>query len=103
MNYLHKAIFKTACILCCAFCIGQFNSRLQAQPFKQEILQFQKSDSIVMPPKGQIVFAGSSSFTRWKDVAMYFPGYPIINRGFGGASLVDLINYVDEVIIKVPA
>ncbi|MFM8963553.1 MAG: hypothetical protein ACKOGD_06915, partial [Sphingomonadales bacterium] len=63
MNYLHKAIFKTACILCCAFCICLSNSRLHAQPFKQEILQFQKSDSIVMPPKGQIVFAGSSSFT----------------------------------------
>lgn len=73
---------------------------LQAQPFKQEIVQFQKSDSIVMPPKGQIVFAGSSSFTKWKDVAMYFPGYPIINRGFGGATLVDLIYYVDEAIIK---
>jgi lysophospholipase L1-like esterase len=53
-----------------------------------------------MPPKGQIVFAGSSSFTRWKDVAMYFPGYPIINRGFGGATLVDLIYYVDEAIIQ---
>ena len=100
MNDLHKAILKIACILCFAFCISQFNSRLHAQPFKQEILQFQKSDSIVMPPKGQIVFAGSSSFTKWKDVAMYFPGYPIINRGFGGASLVDLIYYVDEAIIK---
>ena len=53
-----------------------------------------------MPPKGQIVFAGSSSFTKWKDVAMYFPGYPIINRGFGGATLVDLIYYVDEAIIQ---
>jgi len=31
---------------------------------------------------------------------MYFPGYPIINRGFGGATLVDLIYYVDEAIIK---
>ena len=100
MNYLHKAFFKVACILSFAFCIGQSNSGLHAQPFKQEIVQFQKSDSIVMPPKGQIVFAGSSSFTKWKDVAMYFPGYPIINRGFGGASLVDLIYYVDEAIIK---
>ena len=100
MNYLHKAFFKVACILCIAFVIGPSNSGLHAQPFKQEIVQFQKSDSIVMPPKGQIVFAGSSSFTRWKDVAMYFPGYPIINRGFGGASLVDLIYYVDEAIIK---
>lgn len=71
-----------------------------AQPFKQEIEQFRKSDSVAMPPKGQIVFAGSSSFTKWKDVAMYFPGYPIINRGFGGATLVDLIYYVDDAIIK---
>ena len=100
MNYLGKVFFKVACILCIAFVIGPSNSGLHAQPFKQEIVQFQKSDSIVMPPKGQIVFAGSSSFTRWKDVAMYFPGYPIINRGFGGASLVDLIYYVDEAIIK---
>ena len=100
MNYLHKAVFKVACILCIAFTIGPSNSGLHAQPFKQEIVQFQKSDSIVMPPKGQIVFAGSSSFTKWKDVAMYFPGYPIINRGFGGASLVDLIYYVDDAIIK---
>ena len=100
MYHLQKAVFKVVCILCFAFCIGQSNSGLQAQPFKQEIVQFQKSDSIVMPPKGQIVFAGSSSFTKWKDVAMYFPGYPIINRGFGGATLVDLIYYVDEAIIK---
>jgi lysophospholipase L1-like esterase len=73
---------------------------LFAQPFKQEVEQFKKSDSIVMPPKGQIVFAGSSSFTKWKDVAMYFPGYPIINRGFGGSTLVDLIYFVEDAIIK---
>jgi len=100
MNYLHKAVFKVACILSFTFCIGQSDSTVQAQPFKQEIVQFQKSDSIVMPPKGQIVFVGSSSFTKWKDIAMYFPGYPIINRGFGGGALLDLIYYADEAIIK---
>jgi len=98
MKHSYKPFLKV--IVCIAFGIGQSNSTLCAQPFKQEVLQFQKSDSIVMPPKGQIVFAGSSSFTRWKDVAMYFPGYPIINRGFGGATLVDLIYYVDEAIIQ---
>ena len=95
-----KDYFRLVCILCLAIIIGPSTSTVQAQPFKPEIEQFQKSDSIVMPPKGQIVFAGSSSFTKWKDVAMYFPGYPIINRGFGGATLVDLIYYVDEAIIK---
>jgi lysophospholipase L1-like esterase len=81
------------------FCLLN-SGTLLAQPLKQEVEQFKKSDSIVMPPKGQIVFAGSSSFTKWKDVAMYFPGYPIINRGFGGATLVDLIYFADEAIIK---
>lgn len=100
MHSKFKGYFRIVCILCIAFVIGASNSTVQAQPFKPEIIQFQKSDSIVMPPKGQIVFAGSSSFTKWKDVAMYFPGYPIINRGFGGATLVDLIYYVEEAIIK---
>ena len=100
MKRSYKVFIKLACIVCIAFGIGQTNTTLYGQPFKQELLQFQKSDSIVMPPKGQIVFAGSSSLTKWKDVAMYFPGYPIINRGFGGATLVDLIYYVDEAIIK---
>ena len=100
MKHSYKPFLKVIGIVCIVFGIGQSNTTLCAQPFKQEVLQFQKSDSIVMPPKGQIVFAGSSSFTRWKDVAMYFPGYPIINRGFGGATLVDLIYYVDEAIIQ---
>jgi len=100
MKNPYKPFLKVIGIVCIVFGIGQSNTTLCAQPFKQEVLQFQKSDSIVMPPKGQIVFAGSSSFTRWKDVAMYFPGYPIINRGFGGATLVDLIYYVDEAIIQ---
>ena len=100
MKHPYKPFLKLVGIVCIAFSIGQSNTTLCAQPFRQEILQFQKSDSIVMPPKGQILFAGSSSFTKWKDVAMYFPGYPIINRGFGGASLVDLIYYADEAIIQ---
>jgi len=100
MHCKFKVYFRIICILCISFTIGVSNSTVQSQSFKPEILQFQKSDSIVMPPMGQIVFAGSSSFTKWKDIAMYFPGYPIINRGFGGATLVDLIYYVDEAIIK---
>lgn len=91
---------KIVSILIFGIVFCQVNSIVHAQPFKQEVEQFKKSDSIVMPPKGQIVFAGSSSFTKWKDVAMYFPGYPIINRGFGGATLVDLIYFVEDAIIK---
>lgn len=71
-----------------------------AQPFIEEIRAFRRTDSIVNPPKGKILFVGSSTFTNWKDVANYFPGFPIINRGFGGSSLPDVIRYAEEVIIR---
>lgn len=71
-----------------------------SQPFKAEINAFMKSDSINMPAQGSILFVGSSSFTKWKDVQAYFPGFPIINRGFGGSSLPDVIYYAEQTILK---
>lgn len=71
-----------------------------AQAFKKEIDTFMKSDSLGMPAIGGILFVGSSSFTKWRDIKEYFPGYPIINRGFGGSSLPDVINYAEQVIVK---
>lgn len=70
-----------------------------AQPFKGEIDAFLKKDSISFPASKHILFVGSSSFTLWKDVQDYFPGYAILNRGFGGSSITDLIYYFDKVIL----
>jgi lysophospholipase L1-like esterase len=71
-----------------------------SQPFKDAILEFQRMDSISMPKKGSILFVGSSSFTNWKDIQDYFPTYPIINRGFGGSTLPDVIRYAQETIVN---
>jgi lysophospholipase L1-like esterase len=68
------------------------------KPFAKEISAFKKTDSIQFPAANQILFVGSSSFTFWKDVQSYFPGYPIVNRGFGGSTLKDLIFYFDELV-----
>lgn len=68
------------------------------RPYAKEIRAFKKSDSIQFPAPNQILLVGSSSFTFWKDVQEYFPGYPIINRGFGGSTLKDLIFYFDEIV-----
>jgi lysophospholipase L1-like esterase len=69
-----------------------------APPFQKEIAAFKKKDSAAMPPANSILLVGSSSFTKWTDVQDYFPGYPILNRGFGGSSLPDVIRYADDVI-----
>ena len=69
-----------------------------AQPFADDIAAFKIQDSITPPTKNQILFVGSSSFTKWKDVQNYFPDHPIINRGFGGSTLTDVIRYENDII-----
>ncbi len=76
------------------------HAQQQKPAFWNDIQAFKKQDSINPPPKNAILFIGSSSFTNWKDVQNYFPGYTIINRGFGGSTLPDLIRYENDVIFK---
>lgn len=71
----------------------------QQPPFWNDIQQFKKQDSASFPKTRQILFVGSSSFTKWTDVQDYFPGYPILNRGFGGSTLLDVIRYADDIIL----
>lgn len=69
-----------------------------SQPFYQEIEAFLKQDSINPPPQQAILFVGSSSFRMWRNVQENFPEHTIINRGFGGSSLPDLIRYYGHII-----
>lgn len=85
-----KVIFLIVCIA--AFVNGY------AQPYANEIAAFRKQDSISFPGKGKILFVGSSSFTNWKDVQSYFPAHTIINRGFGGSTLQDVMCYEKDII-----
>lgn len=68
------------------------------QPFAEEIETFRKADSLAFPPAGSILLVGSSSFTMWKDVGVYFPDRTIVNRAFGGSTLEDLIRYRHQVL-----
>jgi lysophospholipase L1-like esterase len=70
----------------------------QQQPFYDEIQNFKKEDAVNPPPQHAILFVGSSSFRKWADVQSYFPNYTIINRGFGGSSLPDVIYYANDII-----
>lgn len=83
----------------CFFAAVFLTQAINAQPFANEIAAFKKQDSTAFPAAGQILFVGSSSFTNWKDVQSYFPNHKILNRGFGGSSLPDVIRYANEIII----
>ena len=91
MKKLIAVVF--ACLLFCADSLAQ-----NAAPFAAEIAAFKKADSIAPQSQGAILFVGSSSFRLWNGVEQTFPNKTIINRGFGGSSLVDVIRYANDII-----
>ena len=91
-----KKIFIVLYVLICSNLFAQ-NTK---PAFWNDIQQFRKLDSVQPPPANAILFVGSSSFTRWTDVQNYFPGYTIINRGFGGSTLADVLRYEEDVIFR---
>lgn len=66
--------------------------------FWQDIQHFKQLDQENPPAKNAILLLGSSSFTKWTDVASYFPDKTIINRGFGGSRLTDLNDYANDLL-----
>jgi lysophospholipase L1-like esterase len=83
-----------------AFACANLFAQNSKPAYYNDIQQFRKMDSVQPPPANAILFVGSSSFTRWTDVKDYFPGYTIINRGFGGSTLADVLRYEEDVIFK---
>jgi lysophospholipase L1-like esterase len=90
---------RTLILLSILFSVGAI-AQNSKPAFWQDIQNFRKQDSIQSPPVHPILFVGSSSFTRWTDIQNYFPGYTILNRGFGGSTLADLLRYEEDVIFK---
>lgn len=87
-------------IIALAVLLISFNSFSQAKPFWDEIVAFRKQDSLEKPKDGMILFIGSSSFRLWKSAKEDFNNPTIVNRAFGGATLADVINYKDDVVLK---
>ena len=66
--------------------------------FWNDIEHFKKLNKENAVPENAILLLGSSSFTNWKNVHEYFPQKTIINRGFGGSTLLDLNFYSAELL-----
>ncbi|MGA3170872.1 MAG: GDSL-type esterase/lipase family protein [Chthoniobacteraceae bacterium] len=62
--------------------------------FESELCAFDHSPA----PPGAEVFYGSSSIRLWDNLAHFFPGHPVVNRGFGGSTLAECIHLIPRVI-----
>lgn len=66
----------------------------------KDMREFEAADKVSPPPKLPIVFTGSSSIRLWADLANDFPNLRVMNRGFGGSTLKDLITHFERTILQ---
>lgn len=67
--------------------------------WEETIKKFEAADAATPPPKGAMLLVGGSNARRWTDVSDYFPQQKVINRGFGGALLAEVLHFTDRIVI----
>lgn len=68
--------------------------------WRADMAAFAAQDTTVPPPRDAYVFTGSSSVRLWPSLAADFPGKAVLNRGFGGAQVRDVVHDADQVAIR---
>ena len=68
-------------------------------PWEHSIRAFEARDRRRAPVPGSIVFVGSSSFTLWSSLEVDLAPLPVVNRGFGGALIDDVVRYADRIVV----
>ena len=68
------------------------------EKWEKEIASYEQADRTNPPPKGGLLFIGSSTIRLWKTLATDFPQQGVINRGFGGSQIVDSTHFAERII-----
>jgi lysophospholipase L1-like esterase len=66
----------------------------------REIQAFDEFDRAHPPPRNAVLFVGSSSIRLWKRLAEDLPEHSVIQRGFGGSHMSDLLAWSDRLILR---
>jgi lysophospholipase L1-like esterase len=66
--------------------------------FAREIQTFADWDSKNAVPAEPVLFVGSSSIRLWRTHES-FPDLPVLNRGFGGSHISDVLHFADRIVL----
>jgi lysophospholipase L1-like esterase len=67
--------------------------------WEPEVERFEAADRERPPAPGGVVFVGSSSIRLWPSLDRDFPDVRLVNRGFGGSELGDVVALADRIVV----
>ncbi|NOZ60767.1 MAG: hypothetical protein GXO74_03715 [Calditrichaeota bacterium] len=78
-----------------------FSTQLFSQNYwESAIHEFEKADAKNPSDSGIVLFVGSSSIRKWESLQKDFPFTKVLNRGFGGSEMSDLLYFTDRIVLK---
>jgi len=66
--------------------------------WEKALAAFEQADRANPPPKGAVLFVGSSTIVRWATLAQDSPATTVLNRGFGGNQIKDSTHFAERMI-----
>ena len=67
--------------------------------WEPEIAAYEAADRRTRPRPRSVVFVGSSSIVGWQTLQADFPDVPVVNRGFGGSHISDVVRYAERIVV----
>ncbi len=94
--------YRPLLVLFALFVASQAFALAPADParFEKAIQAFEAADAAKAPPKDVTLFVGASNIRRWESLSKRFSKTPVLNRGFGGSQISDVLHFADRVVIK---
>lgn len=96
-----KNLFSVAALLFFSIlAFGQSPSKDDARRkgYEKTIQKLANKANVLSPENVHTVFVGSSSFTLWVGFEQDFDTQKVVNNGFGGSQLADVIYYFDQLL-----
>ncbi len=71
-----------------------------ADPFADVVREYARQDDLAPPAKGGLVVVGSSTIRRWRSAARVLSAHDPLQRGVGGARMVDLAAHAEALVLR---
>ena len=69
--------------------------------FASSFAKFQQEDESIISKRNDLtLFTGSSSIRRWHTLSTDFPNLHLLNRGFGGAHISDVLHFYNHLFLR---
>lgn len=96
MNYRHFAVLFLLLTSSWAYALKP----VDPARFEKAIQAFEAEDAAKAPPKDATLFVGASNIRRWQSLPERFKKTPVLNRGFGGSQISDVVHFADRCVLK---